>query len=221
MVFGGAAIIGLAIAYFSAPEIVTTKQVAQALNTEEAQRAKEVEVIGEKGPKLETGSLSRMVRHPWWRKKMSLREIETICQAIFVLKHNETMALLSDGRNFTWRLEPTAGPIVFEDSAPLWLLQGGGDNVGIQYFSALDSRGKPIRLTATVSQLEEALDAAYASEEKYRRTGKGDAILDQLDQLKVPEDVLKRELERLDELKRAREQERGKPLFPGMVTPSK
>lgn len=126
-------------------------------------------------------------RHPWWRKKMTSQEIDSVTTAVARLqddydRHQGSILVVDSAGNILY--VPLDGSP--EADSTFGFLGGAEDNVCIIFVPGKRSVSKRLSRAEAGQLLMEMLNAAHASETQYKRTGKGNAFFDQLKQLKAP-----------------------------------
>ncbi len=120
--------------------------------------------------KITAPKLGTLAVHPWWRQPMTDAQIGKI---IFAIAHlpvrQELLFVDSDGQ---LSASPDDPPTMKGDACAL--LEGEKDKARLLFFGAAGiPLTRPTPRAVVVSLLAQGLDAAYASEEAFRKTGKG------------------------------------------------
>ena len=142
-------------------------------------------------PRDEPEITANLVRHPWWRVKMTEDKVKQIVTAIVLLQPEQNrgragqllvLMLSSDGKTLRAWVDNhgPAMPGLPDESRTSGMLQGGEDRAEIVFLPGDHGRKRNLTSREALDLLVKMVDAAHASEEKFRKTGEGDSILDQL-----------------------------------------
>lgn len=127
-----------------------------------------------------------IAKHPWWRKPMTAEKIAELTSAIAAIQKAGTtgdqgcLMLRSDGKTEQY------GGVTERPDQPTAILANGDDNVAIVFLAGRRHPGEYLTRREARDLLTDALDRAYASEEKFRKTGVGNTTLDLLFDAKAP-----------------------------------
>lgn len=185
---GGIAVLGLCVVVLLGAGIAFFFVAMNSQRQSGVAASPEKEVAGEE-PTL-TGS-SALTKHRWWRVPMSPSKIQIIIAAISGLQkeHEETaegvcLLLTSGGKIERLPLQDSGGP--GKPQCTFGLLQGAGENAAIQFIPGERYHSAYLSADEAHSLLAKQLDAAYGSEQNYKKTGKGDTLIDQFLDTKAP-----------------------------------
>jgi hypothetical protein len=140
------------------------------------------------GPQVEA-----IVAHPWWRRPVTREEAAGIVAKVMSLQREHDSGTRGDLDLILWPDGTTqhdvhplgGGEHAFPDNVTAVMLQGGGERVILVFVPGPRRRSRHLSAAQAGDLVLEAVGRAHASEEKFRRTGEGDAILDQFLQMKV------------------------------------
>jgi hypothetical protein len=133
-------------------------------------------------PGVTAPRLGTFTGHPWWRRKVTDADIAKIVAAIANLPAAGQALYLHPNGNFAMERE-SPSKLFDEVGCPFWgkLCGGGADT-----FILIMPEPGVVRasLAEAKSMLAQGIDAAHASEEMYRKKGRGYADLDEFDRMR-------------------------------------
>lgn len=151
---------------------------------------------------IEIKSATELAKHPWWRKPVTPGKINDMAAAVAQLQKDDekeggagflTIIVHSNGE-FEKTYLPSSGTNFSgpeHDNPTTACLQGSENSVCIQFVPGIRRRAKLLSGRQAFDLLAKMVEAAHASEEKFRRTGVGDSLIDQLLNAEGPKDSAK------------------------------
>lgn len=123
-------------------------------------------------PGIQTPRRGTFTKHPWWKKPMTAAQLAKIEAGIGAVANTGKLMMLDSNGGFGFVQEKRSSPTL--ERCVVWGLIDGGENTVILFHPG-DARpptlGVPRR--EVLSLLAQGLDKAHASDEQFRKTGRG------------------------------------------------